>query len=250
MSATLTRPGQTDPGQDGLGYLPQKKRPGRLRRVLTVILVSLLVAGLVVGAGWLLFFSTVFAVDAVVIRGTQRTADGTVAKAAAVPLGVPLARQNLRAIAKRATAVPAVEAATATREWPRTVVVTVTERQPVLAVRQPTGYAIVDRGGVAYELSATLPKGLMIAEVNPGDVALLRDVGVVSRALPGKLAGRVARIRATSHDNITLVLTSGVIVTWGNVAESDLKADVTLALLKRKPKVSIDVSGPHQPAVR
>jgi cell division protein FtsQ len=39
-------------------------------------------------------------------------------------------------------------------------------------------------------------------------------------------------------------------VAWGDSGDSELKAQVMAALIKRKPKSSIDVSSPHNPAVR
>jgi cell division protein FtsQ len=55
---------------------------------------------------------------------------------------------------------------------------------------------------------------------------------------------------AGNRDSITLVLESGKTVTWGSSADSELKAQVVMALLNKKPKSSIDVSSPHNPAVR
>ena len=43
------------------------------------------------------------------------------------------------------------------------------------------------------------------------------------------------------------MLKSGVRVNWGSSADSPLKADIVIALLKRKPTASIDVSSPHNP---
>jgi cell division protein FtsQ len=89
----------------------------------------------------------------------------------------------------------------------------------------------------------------LLAEVNPGDAPLLSEVAIVATALPQKLRGKVDRITAASRDSITLVLKSGRMVTWGNSSDSELKAQVVSKLLKRKPKSSIDVSSPHNPAI-
>jgi cell division protein FtsQ len=128
--------------------------------------------------------------------------------------------------------------------------VTIVERRPVLALQQPDGYVVVDKLGVPYETRPTLPGALMLAEVNPGDAPLLREVAAVAAALPAKMRGRAYRIAASSPDNIVLILESGAKVTWGNAADSELKAQVVTALLKRDPKLSsVDVSSPHNPAV-
>jgi cell division protein FtsQ len=148
-------------------------------------------------------------------------------------------------------ALPAVETASATRDWPSTITITIVERRPVFAISQPNGYLVVDKFGVAYQTQPTLPSQVVLAEVSPTDASLLRDVAAVAAALPGKLRGKVDRITATSGDHIVLSLrNSGPKVTWGSSADSELKADVVTALLKRKLGSSIDVSSPHNPAVR
>ena len=94
-----------------------------------------------------------------------------------------------------------------------------------------------------------LPPEVLLAEVSPGDAPLLSEVAIVAIALPKKLRGMVDRITAGNRDSIVLVLESGRTVTWGSSSDSELKAQVARALLKKKPKSSIDVSSSHNPAV-
>ena len=115
----------------------------------------------------------------------------------------------------------------------------------MLAVRQPDGYVVVDKSGVGTRRSGDAAE-VLLAEVNPGDAPLLSEVAIVAIALPKKLRGMVDRITAGNRDSIVLVLESGRTVTWGSSSDSELKAQVATALLK-KPKSSIDVSSPHNP---
>ena len=119
----------------------------------------------------------------------------------------------------------------------------------MLAVRQPDGYVVVDKSGVGYQTKPVMPPEVLLAEVNPGDAPLLSEVAIVASAAE-KLRGMVDRITAGNRDSIVLVLESGRTVTWGSSSDSELKAQVVTALLKRKPKSSIDVSSPHNPAVQ
>ena len=91
---------------------------------------------------------------------------------------------------------------------------------------------------------------VLLAEVNPGDAPLLSEVAIVAIALPKKLRGMVDRITASNRDSIVLVLESGTYGDLGKLIGFELKAQVATALLKRKPKSSIDVSSPHNPAVQ
>jgi cell division protein FtsQ len=226
-----------------------RKRRSRRRKVLAFI-VLILVLALLGGSLWSMYFSTVLVTERVKVVGTSDLTPAQVSLAAQVPLGVPMARQDLDAIGERTTTLPAIEAATVTRDWPSTITVTVVERRPVLAVRQPEGYVLVDKSGVAYQTQRILPPEVLLAAVNPGDVPLLSEMATVAAALPNKLRGTVGGITASNRDSITLILESGRTVTWGSAKDSELKAQVVTALLKQKPKSSIDVSSAHNPAIR
>jgi cell division protein FtsQ len=227
----------------------QARRLRRRRKALAVSVVVLVLAFLAASL-WSVYFSTALVTERVDVVGARNLTQSQVAFAAQVPLGVPLARQDLDAIAERTTALSAIESVTVTRDWPRTIRLAVVERRPVLAVSQSSGYVIVDKFGVAYQTQPTLPPGVLLAAVNPGDAPLLSEVAIVAAALPKKLQGKVDQIMAGNRDSIALLLKSGRMVTWGSSSDSALKAQVVTALLKRKPKSSIDVSSPHNPAVR
>jgi len=227
----------------------RKTRRSRRRKVLAFTSIALVLALLGVSV-WGVYFSTALVTKRVSVIGTHDLSPMQVSVAAQIPLGVPLARQDLDAIAARTTTLPPVESAAVTRDWPSTIRITVVERRPVLAIRQPNGFVVVDKSGIAYETKPVLPRGVSLAEVNPGDAPLLSEVAIVATALPKKLRGIVDRITANNRDNIVLVLESGRTVTWGSSSDSALKAQVVTALHKRKPKSSIDVSSPHNPAVQ
>jgi cell division protein FtsQ len=214
------------------------------------VLVILLVLALVGGSLWIVYFSTVLVTKGVNIVGTHQLTPRQVSFAAQIRIGVPLARQNLDEIAQRAMTLSVVESATATRDWPNTITVTVVERRPVFVIAQPDGYLLVDKSGVAYQTQPNRPPDVVLADINVGDASLLGEVGDVAAALPDKLRRKVDWIAASSRDDIVLILASGAKVTWGNAADSELKAQVVTALLKRKAKLtSINVSSPHNPAV-
>ena len=249
MTATATVRRRTGRKRPSPRSSRARKRRSRRRKALA-FLVMVLVLALIGGSLWTMYFSTVLVTKRVNVVGTHNLAPAQVSLAAQVPLGVPLARQDLDAIAQRTTSLPAIEAASVTRKWPNAITVAVVERRPVIAVRQPEGYVLVDKSGVAYQTQHVLPPEVLLAVVNPGDVPLLSEMATVAAASPKKLRSMVDRMTASNRDSITLVLKSGKTVTWGSSSDSELKAQVVTALLKRKSKSSIDVSSPHNPAVR
>lgn len=246
----LATPPRTGSSPLGGGSLREELRRRRSRRnrlvALGVVALLLLLAAVAAGLVW---FSSVFAARQVEVRGQRGLGVEQVQQAAAVPLGVPLARQDLDAIATRVAALPQVRAATVVRDWPRTVTVTVQERRPVLAVQQPDGYAMVDEQGVAFETRPTVPDGVLRAEADPTASTRLAELALVAAALPPDLTGKVDRISATAADDIRLTLDDGATVRWGSAAESPLKASIVTALLTPTTR-SVDVSAPHNPATR
>ena len=221
------------------------RRPSR-----RLVALALLGVALLGGAVWLVYFSPLLVVRQVAVTGHQQLRSEQVVAAARVPMGTPLARQDVEAIARRTTTLPAVQAASVTRRWPDTITVTVTERRPLLAVRKPGGFDLVDPEGVAFAESGSVPDGVVLAEVNPSDRPLLQQVGTVAVALSGGLGGQVSVLAATDAQRITLKLKSGVTVNWGSATDSALKAEIVAALLKSGRATSIDVSSPHNPAAR
>lgn len=212
-------------------------------------LIGLGVLTVLAGAGWLVFFSSVFAAQQVTVSGLRELTTQQVVTAAAVPLGEPLAVQDLQAIGERATLIPQIEQVHVRRHWPNGIAITVVERRPLLGMPHNSGFLIIDRLGVAYETRRTLPRGVMLVQTDPTDAQLLIEMGSAAGVMPKRLREQVTTIMANTGDDITLVLKSGVTVTWGDASRSELKSDVTLALLKRKPKVSVDVSSPHNAAM-
>ena len=250
MSPTVARtrpsPPPALPGPD-LRQELDRRRASR-RRLVRGGVVGL-VAALTLALGWLVTASPVLAAREVTVTGQRELTADRVREAAAVPLGVPLARQDLDAIARRAAGLPQVATASVERRWPRTVAVSIVEREPVLAVRQPDGFLLIDGRGVAYETRTQVPPGVLRTAADPSATALLSDLGVVATALPPELKGRVKRLHATAADDITLDLESGTTVRWGDVRESELKAQIVGALLTKRIS-TIDVSAPHAPSTR
>ncbi|GAA3708940.1 hypothetical protein GCM10022204_28900 [Microlunatus aurantiacus] len=240
-AATQTRPPSVADGK-------RQKRP-RGRRVWPLVLVGVLVLALIGGLVWLVGFSSVLAAHQVQVSGLKTLTRAEVTVKAGVPLGVPLARQDLSAVAGRIATFPQAENVVVERSWPNTVSITVTERTPVFAVRYANLYVLVDKHGIPYLTVSKRPSDLPLAAASQDDRASLTEIAVVSRELTKKLRDQVVTIRADSPYALVLVLDSGVEIAWGTSDQSALKGQVALALLKQDPK-SIDVSAPHNPAVR
>lgn len=249
MTTTATPPRAPAPPTRPSIAEQRQERSRRSRRTLRLV-AALVVLVVLAVAAWVVYFSSLLATAAVTVSGAREVTPEQVTTAAAVPLGVPLARQDLDAIARRATTVPQVSAATVTREWPDRVRITVTERQPLLGIAQPGGYLVVDKTGLVFETRPVLPPGVVQVAADPTDRPLLVELGSVVASLPDAVRTQVTSIEAATPDSIRLKTVSGLTIVWGDSTQTELKAQVATALLQTGAKTSIDVSAPHSPAVR
>lgn len=212
-------------------------------------LAALLVLLVLLAAGvWVVWFSTLLAVDRVQVRGTDHLEVSEVLEAAAVPSGRPLVRVDLDAATRRVEALAAVREARVERSWPGTVLVTVVERESVAVAQIGDRVAGIDREGVVFrtyrKAPADLPRVRVVGDV---DRDALAEAALVVSSLPDDLAAEVRRIDVETIDKISLLLKGRRTVVWGSGEDSALKADVLAALVKAQQARTYDVSVPGSP---
>jgi cell division protein FtsQ len=230
-------------------------RPGpwlrrhRLSRATTVVglLGSLMVLGL---AAWVLLGSSLFGVADVQVQGIHRVGRAEVVAAAGIERGTPLARVNTAAVAAKVGRIPAVGSVEVRRDWPRSVTLVVHERVPAAVRERGTGFVLVDRTGVVFGQADARPKRLPLvsAPVSAGAPALRAALDALD-AVPLTIRGQVRSVRATSPEEVTLQLTRGRTVVWGDPGFGRRKGLVLAVLLTRKASV-YDVSVPDAPTTR
>jgi cell division protein FtsQ len=161
----------------------------------------------------MVWFSSLLTSEGVTVIGVEGVPAQEVYDTAQVPLGVPLAQLDTQAIADQLHSISWIESVDVRRGWPHDVVIAVTARTAIAVT--PTGLAV--------------------------DAAM----GVLS-LMPDDLRPKIAKLTASTRDNVELTLKSGAILRWGSVEQPELKSQVARALLKRKAKV-YDVSAPELP---
>ncbi len=210
--------------------------PKKRRRLLVTIFV--LIAA--IGVGWMVWFSSLLTAEGVTVLGVEGAPAQQVHDAAQVPLGVPLAQLDTQAIADHLADISWIESVDVRRGWPHDVVIAVTPRTAIAVT--PTGLG-VDAKGVAFTPTSVLPAGL--PTVKGDGVGLVAAMEVLS-VMPDDLRPKIAKLFASTRDNVELTLHSGAILRWGSVEQPELKSQVARSLLKRKAKV-YDVSAPELP---
>ncbi|MGW5238981.1 cell division protein FtsQ/DivIB [Monashia sp. NPDC004114] len=227
-----------------------RRRP---RVVLAVLVVALLLAGVAVWLGW---FSSALNATTVEIRGVTGPAAAQVRSTAAVPLGGPLLRVDTDAVARRVVAGREWTDVSVSRSLPHTVVVTVTPRVAVLAVRNPQGQVdVVDREGFAFRTVASAPPGVPLV-TSSADQVSAQGVAAALQALGSlepKLRADVSGVTVSVADQVTFTIKpdkgARKTVVWGGAGSGELKAKLVKILLPQ-PGSTIDVSVPSSPVTR
>jgi cell division protein FtsQ len=175
-----------------------------------------------------------------------------VESAAGVARGTPLVRIDSAAVAARVERLPEVARAEVGTSFPNTLVVRVTERQPVGYVERGGTAVLVDRTGRQYRSLTKAPAGLPRFVVPAGTDSTTTGgaVATVAAALPAPLLHQVRSVEALDPAAITLVLTRGRVVAWGSATRNADKARVLPVLLGRKHADHVDVTDPDQPFTR
>lgn len=224
------------------------------RKRLRWAVVAAVVVGLVVGA-YALTQSPLLDVDAVAVKGAARTGQREVAEASGIALGSPMVGVDAPAAERRLEALPWVESATVTREWPGTLQIAVVERTPLAVVGSGSSAVEVDRDGRVLGPAS----GSDDLPVVAGDAASAgEDLSSTQRwvldalaGLPSDLRSEVAGASATPS-GIRLTLGDDIEVRWGDRSQPTAKADALQVLLEQADRstiATIDVSVPRAATV-
>lgn len=230
---------------------PEQTRYQRRRKVATWLVFAFVAVALVAGGRVLLLRSPRFTLQTVSVTGTAAVPASAIRAASRLRAGVPLLSADLDLAQSRVAAIPSVASVEASRHWPSTVELHVTERIPVALASSPNGLRLVDYTGMAYRQAGAkapaLPR-LAAARIAPNDPATEAGLAVLA-ALPAPVRSQLQVVEASGPRAVTLRLAGGKQVRWGDAAESDRKAAV-LAVLLSQPASIYDVSSPELPTVR
>lgn len=202
---------------------------------------------------WALLFSPMLALctDAVEVVGSDSPEDvAEVREVLESRSGTSLVRLDVRELGDEvAGGITRVKSATVTRAWPHGLSVELTLRVPVAQHRVDGGYEILDGEAVVLETVEQPPGGLVDVTAEDGQALTQEQVGAVATAVGSLDAGIRAQVvsgSATQTGQVTLMLTDGARVVWGDSTDTALKASV-LAVLLTQTASTYDVSSPHNP---
>ncbi|WP_096715670.1 FtsQ-type POTRA domain-containing protein [Microbacterium sp. SZ1] len=219
----------------------------RSRRRRIVWLSAIGAAVLLVGGSVAAAYSPLFAVERITVVGATTLDPATLEAALADQLGTPLALVDSSEVKASLLAFPLIETYALEAKPPHDLTVRIVERTPVGVIRSDAGYTLVDAAGVALSTTSDQPAGQPILNITGGtDSAAFETAGLVVRSVPTDLRAALTNVTATTPDDVTLTLSTGLTVVWGNSEESPLKSEaLAKALLAVPGASSIDVTSPH-----
>lgn len=179
-------------------------------------------------------FSPALAVKSIRVDGVVRV-DGVALQAALdEQLGTPLALVDEGAIVEALEQFPLIRSFAIERQPPDSILVRISEREPIAAIARDDGYHLVDPAGVSVLVNAEPVEGVPVIDLRGQDVesVAFRSVVEVLLAMPADLRARVVEVAAASRDDVTLSLSGvGQTVAWGSADDSALKARVLATLM-------------------
>jgi cell division protein FtsQ len=212
-----------------------------------LVLLVLAALGAIV---WAACFSSLLAVRSIKVVGTERVDPAEVLRVAHVPTGGSEILLDTNAPAARVRELPAVAAVHLERQLLHTVRIVVTERTPAMVLETPAGKRLVDATGVVFANEDGNHPDLPVVRTSLPDLpaGTLTAITGMLTALPATVRPDVSVIRADSPDDMSVELTDGRVIIWGDSSRPVLKAHVLTILLGRNGR-TYDVSSPEAPAI-
>ena len=235
---TIPEPEPRDPPEPAVAPAspvgaPHVANPARRRALMPwAIVAGILVIVGAVGIG--LTYTPVFHAKTITVTGERRLSEQRILKIAGIGPSTDVFHADLGAVERRLERSPWIADAVVTRHLPSTLTVRVSERRPVALTRASDGrllYMAVDGTMLAPAPAHTPMPEVVTTATAAGDVAALSAGAVVAQGLPRALAPLVASITVDDSGTVTVLMRSGVTVTYGDASEPEAKGQALKAVL-------------------
>lgn len=232
-------------------------RRQRARRLLLILLSTV--------ASFYFINSSFFCLEKIIINGNYNIPADELERVLGVEKGINLWHLDTELIEKRLATQPLVASAQVKRQWPRTLVVNITERVPVALIVQDGGFFLLDGSGVIMErlarighLNLPLISGIAtLADLAPGQAIedeCLHAALEVAKQLPSGDLNRLQEIVAVSPTDLKLIWEGNIVVRFGDCQNITAKLarlqEALTGLDAGRPVEYIDVSYAGPPVVK
>lgn len=203
--------------------------------------ILLLLAFMTMIAAFLFINSPFFQVSNVVVIGNKYTPAEDVIDTAGISVNSNIFRINTADAAKKLRHDLRFVQASVTRRFPATVVISVTERQPLAYIAAGYGFAEIDQHGVvlaAYknikQMGVPMITGIRLDNAYVGDRVpdgVFSPILQYLAALPPEILAGLSEVNVQDKRNITAVTTNGVTIRLGDSTSLLDKASLTRDIL-------------------
>ncbi|CAN5216563.1 hypothetical protein BH11ACT2_BH11ACT2_02100 [soil metagenome] len=193
-------------------------------------------------------YSPLLSLQKVTVKGTSRVDSAEVTSALSDQMGKPLALIDFDEITRRLGALPLIRSYSTETVPPNTLVIRVTEREPVAVMASGSRWNLVDPAGVVVQTVADAPAGLPVIDAGAAGSRSFTAAAEVLLEMPADLLKRIGSISATTQDDVTFTFSkTKQKVIWGNSERGGQKASALKALItsqKKNTKVDFNVASP------
>lgn len=216
----------------------------RRRRIIWLSVLGALIV--LISGSAIAAYSPLFAVERINVVGASTIDPAQIQAALADQIGTPLALVSDSEVKAALMAYPLIESYALEAKPPHDLTVRIVERTPIGVIESDAGYTLVDAAGVALSTTPAVPEGQPILRVESGiESDAFESVGLVVRSLPADVRAVLVEVSASTLDNVSLKLSSGLNVFWGSAEESVEKARTLTSTMVANPWAgTIDVSSP------
>lgn len=221
---------------------------GRARKAIVgAAIVVALFAFVLVGA-----FTPIMSVRDIRVEGAASVNAEEVTNALESFTGVPLALVDETDVLRALEPFPAIQRFAVERVPPKTLVVRIEERVPVIALEGEGSFRVFDAAGVLLSEVPERPAGVPVGSPGLANTSSkgFRAAAKVVRDMPESLRVRLVSVSSASGQDVTFELDNGVEVFWGDPEETRRKALVLNAMLgslEGREVSHIDVSSVESP---
>ena len=229
-----------------------------------VLLAALTVIGLGVAA-WLVFYTGVFSIERVVVEGNSQLEDGYVRAKSGIDAYKNLVTAPSGSISEKLEEEPWIESARIEKRFFHTVVINITEREPVALLDCNGAGFLIDGTGVAIA-GAHLDSNQSLPRISGGNISTPRPGAKVAdgkvKECAVVLGGMGPGLRAAlSHANPfdgrgqVFVAREGFLVIYGSREDTSIKNDLLEALMldmreNGRAAEYIDIRVPDSPVIK
>ncbi len=133
----------------------KKNKWKKVKKILLLILKIILILAILVGIGAFLFVSPVFNITEIKVENANKISENTYIALSEIELGENIFRISKSKIIEQIKTESYVESVQIKRQYPGTIVITVTERTPAYMIEKNGGmYAYIDKNGYNLETNA------------------------------------------------------------------------------------------------